>query len=443
MHGTNTFQIINIIFFICAICCTVNIASSADTFVSLTTRSKRTIKNSGHDARNNEERFKGTTSRISLPQDITTRSLSSYESTIASKPKRISYANSNQDSSHAYGSVPKRPLPTSVPLSVDQTKSYRNSPLVSYFDILNNSNLHKTTTSKPLDASKPTVSQSLQKLQGIYSPNAYNQEKSIEFSDFEYPSYASISKLISQDVQNGVSSSTVQVPMYKTNYPLSKVIEDANGYTLNFPTALNVSPSLDKTSQNSKQKDEATDVNGKKISVPIIQFQSNADFSEVSPIFGSQPFFLSANYPTESDLAFNFGTGPKLNMALQSRNVSPFLSPLSSFQGQIVPIQTANSSPQFPQYKGASVKVYPVPNNVPKVQGSYESLYSQPQLHFGQQYSSNVQPINVQQNIVHPSVSTEGILNDVEIINKKNPEPHKPQPDDDNRDDESLYCFIN
>ncbi|XP_029158828.1 uncharacterized protein LOC114931042 [Nylanderia fulva] len=428
--------IINIIFFICAICCTVNIASSTGTFVSLTTRSKRAIINSGHEVHNNQERFRGTTSRISLPQDITTRSLSSYGSAIASQPKRISYTNSKQDSSHAYGSVPRRPLPTSVPLSVDHTKSYRNNPLVSYFNILNNSNLYKTTTSKPLDASKPTASQSLQKLQGIYLPNAFHQKKSIGFSEFEYPSYASISKLISQDAQNGASSSTIQVPTYKTNYPLSKVIEDPYGYTLNFPTVLNVSPSLDKTSQNSKQKDEATtDVNGKKISAPIIQFQSNADFSEVSPIFGSQPFFLSANYPTESDLAFNFGTGPKLNMALQSRNVSPFLSPLSSFQGQIVPIQTANNSPQFPQYKGASVKVYPVPNNVPKVQGSYESLYSQPQLHFGQQYSNNVQPIKMQQNIVHPPVSTEGILNDVEIINKKNPEPHTPQSDDDDRND--------
>lgn len=306
-----------------------------------------------------------------------------------------------------------------------------------------------TSTEKPLDASKPIVSQSVQKLQGIYSPNAFHQDKPIEFSgfsDFEYPAYPSINKFISQDVQNGASSPIVQVPVYKTNYPLPKVI--THEYALSLPTASSVSPSSDKATQSSKQKDEATvDVNGKKISVPIIQFQNNADFTEVLPVFESQPFFLSANYPTESDLAFNSGTGPKLNMALQSRNVSPFLSPLSSFQGQIVPIQTASSSPQFPQYKGASVEVYPVPNNVPKVQGSYESLYSQPQLHFGLEHSSNVQPINVHQNIIHPSVSTQGILNDVEIINKKNPEPHTPQSDDDNRnddrDDESLYCFIN
>ncbi|XP_050454815.1 uncharacterized protein LOC126853265 [Cataglyphis hispanica] len=438
-------MIINI-FYIPAICCALNIATSADTFVSITSiRSKRAI-NSNHDVRDNQERLRGTTSRIALPQDITTRSLSNYRSAKAPEPQKISYINSNQESSHAYGSVPKQPLSSYVPLPIHQTKYYQNSPSVPYLNILNNSNLYKTATSteKPLDASKPTVSQSHQKLQGIYSPNAFHQDKSIEFSgfsDFEYPSYASIGKLISQDVQNGASSPIVQVPVYKTNYPLSK---DTHGYTLSFPTASSASPSSDKMTQSSKQKDEATvDVNGKKISVPIIQFQSNADFSEVLPVSESQPFFLSANYPTESDLAFNFGTRPKLNMALQSRNFSPFLSPVSSFQGQIVPIQTANSSPQFPQYKGASVEVYAVPNNVPKVQGSYESLYNQPQLHFGQEHSYNVQPINVQQNIMHPSVSTEGILNDVEIINKKNPEPHTPQSDDDKDDDREDERYKN
>ncbi|XP_072743241.1 uncharacterized protein [Anoplolepis gracilipes] len=442
-------MIVNIIFFIPALCCAVNIATSANTFISVTSaRSKRTI-NYGYDVRNNQELFRGTTPKISLPQDTTTRSLSNYRSATTLEPQRVSYTNSNKKSSHAYGSVPKRQLSSYASLPTHQTKSYRKSPVIPYFDILNNSNLYKTATSaeNPLDASKLIVSQSLPKLQDVYSPKAFHQDKSIElsgFSDFKYPSYASISKLISQDAQNGASSPNVQVPVYKTNYPLSKVIEHAHGYTLSFPTASSVSPSSDKTTQSSKQKDETTvDVNGKKISVPIIQFQSNADFSEVLPVFESQPFFLSANYPTESDLAFNFGTGPKLNMALQLRNVSPFLSPLSSFQGQIVPIQTANGSPQFPQYKGASVEVYPVQNSVPKVQGSYESLYSQPQLHFGQKHNNNVQPINVQQNIVHPSVSIEGILNDVEIINKNKPEPHTPQPDDDRDDDRDDERYKN
>ena len=88
------------------------------------------------------------------------------------------------------------------------------------------------------------------------------------------------------------------------------------------------------------------------------------------------------------------------------------------------------------------VGVYPVPSNVHKVQGNYEPLYSQPQLHFSKAHSGTVQLVNVQQNIVHSSVSTGDILEDAEIINPKNPEPHTPQPDDDENEDESLYHFF-
>lgn len=451
----NTFQIINVILFLSTICFSANVATSSNAYVTsiTSTKSKRRVVDSGYD---NQEESKGshTTARIPSLQGINSRSLPYYTSVAASATTQTaSNGNLNHGSGpHAYGSVPKRPI-SYIPTSTQQTESLRNSPLASYFDILNNPNAYRVSTSdeKSLDTPKSIASPSIQKLQGIYSPsyNAFHQDKPIElssFSDFEYPSFASINKLISQSFPSASSSPAVQVPLYKTSYPLSKVADYPHVYAQSFPIMSTVTSSLDKTTQSTKQKDEATvDVNGKKISVPIIQLQSNTDFSGVLPVFENQPFLVSANYAVD-DLGFNFGATPKFNVALQSRKVSPFLSPLSSFQGHVVPIQTANSSPQFPQYKGAVVEAYPVPTAVPKAQGSYESLYSQPQLHFGKEHRGDVESGNIQQNTVHPSVSTDDILEDAEVINPKNPEPHRPQPDEDDRDDrddrdESSYDY--
>ncbi|XP_011639193.1 uncharacterized protein LOC105428521 [Pogonomyrmex barbatus] len=439
-------MIVNIILFTSAICFATSVATSTGISVTSATsaKSKRVIVDPDHNIHNNQEQSRGTqtTSKISLPQDINSRSSPRYGNAKATDPQRVSYSIPNRESdSHAYGSVPKRPL-SYISSPVHQVESHRSNMLAPYFGVLNNPDAYKAVRSaeKPLDAPKSIVSQSLQKLQGTYSPN-YNafQDKPIEltgFSDFEYPSYSTINKLIAQAArQNDASSPTVQVPVYKMSYPLSKATDYAHIYAPSISTVSSVTPSSDKTTQSPKQNDEATvDVNGKKISVPIIQLQSNLDFSEVLPAFESQPFLLSANYPTESDVVFKFGGGPKFNAALQSKNVSPFSSPLSSFQGQVVPIQTINGNPQFPQYKGASIETYPVPTNVPKTQGNYESLYSQPQLHFGKEHNSNVQPLNVRPNTV-PFVSTQDILNDVELVNKKNPEPHTPQLDADKDDD--------
>lgn len=409
-----------------------------------------------------QEQFRSpqTTPRIPSPQDVNLKSSPRYGNAKITDTPRVSYGGANHElGSHAYGSVPKRPLPlpyVSTPI-IQQIKpeQSRGNLLAPYLGILNDPDAFKTARSveKPLD-SKSIVSQSLQKLQGIYSPgyNAFHPDKPIELaslSEFEFPSYASISKLISQDFQNSASSPSVQAPVYKMSYPLPKVADYAHLYAPSVPTVSAAIPPSGKAAQSPKtQKDEATvDVNGKKISVPIIQLQSNLDFSGVLPAFESQPFLLSANYPLESDVGFKFGTGPKFNMALQSSNVSPFSSPLSSFQGQVVPIQTTNGSPQFPLYKGASIEAHPVASNVPKAQGNYEPLYSQPQLHFDKERNGNVLPANVRQSTVHPFTSTQGILNDAELINKKNPEPHTPQPDDDDDDDEdrgdrSLYYLI-
>lgn len=388
--------------------------------------------------------------RISSPQDINSKSLLRYRNAKVSETQRVSHANPNQRSgSHAYGSVPKRQF-SYASSPAQQTESHQNGPLAPYFNLLNNPSTYKAATSadQPPDTSKSIVSQSLQKLQQVYLPsyNAFHPSEPIELSNFdnlEYPSYSSISKMISQDFQNGISYPTVQTPVYKSS-PLPKAAEYAHIYTPSFPTmssATSLFESPNKAMLTSKQNNEATvDVNGKKVSVPIIQLQSDPGLSSAFPVFESQPLLLNANYPAESNFEFNFGEVPKSSIALQSQNVSPFSSPLSSFQGQVVPIQTAN--PQFPQYKGASIGVYPVPNVVPTMQSSYESLYNQPLLHFGKEHVGQL--VNTQQNVVPSSISTEDILDDVEIINKKNPEPHPDHTDDDDEEerDMSLYYYI-
>ncbi|KAL0114763.1 hypothetical protein PUN28_011820 [Cardiocondyla obscurior] len=438
--------IVSIIFFTSGICFATNVVPSTRASVTspASTKSKRVVVDPDSNIRNNQEqpRDTQTTPRAPPPQDISLRSSPRYGNAKSTDTPRVSYISQNPGSGpYAYGSVPKRPFTyVSSPVRQIKPEQSRGNLLTPYFGILNNLDAYKTPRSieKPLDAPKSIVSQSLQKLQGIYSPayNAFHQGKPIElssFSNFEsYPSYASIGKLISQGVQNDAPSTIVP---YKMSYPLPKISDYAHVYAPSIPTVASVTPASDKTTQGLKQKDEVTvDVNGKKISVPIVQLQSNLDFSGVFPAFDSQPFLLSSNYPIESDMGFKFGTGPKFNMALQSNNVSPFSSPLSSFQGQVVPIHTANGSPQFPLYKGASIEAYPIATNVPKAQGNYESLYSQPQLHFDKE--GNVQPVHARQNAISPPVSTQGILNDVELINKKNPEPHTPQPDEDDDEDE-------
>lgn len=435
----------NVVFLISAVCSAANVATSINAGAS-TTKLKRVVVDPGRDTYNDQEQFDGaqSTERVSPPRDINSRSSPRYRNAKATDVRKVSYGNPNHGPGlHAYGSVPKQPFPYAT-TAIHQTESHQNSPLSPYFNILNNPVTYKAATSagKPLDASKAIVS--LQKLQGTYHSPAYNslhRDKSIELSDFsdsDYPSYASISKIISQSFENDASAA--QVPVYKTGYPLPKVAEYTRVYAPSFPTASSAAtslfrsaPSSDKTKQSSaKQTNDEADVNGKEISVPIVH--GNRDLSaEVFPAFESQPFLLSASYPIESNLGFTYGDGPKFNMALQSRNASPFLSPLSSFQGHIVPIQTASGTPHFPQYKGASVEVYPVASNVPKARGSYESFYSQPQLHFGKAHGG--QSANAQQNGGRPS--TEDILEDAEVINRKNPEPHPSQTDDNDEEDES------
>ncbi|XP_017756828.1 PREDICTED: uncharacterized protein LOC108548422 [Eufriesea mexicana] len=188
--------------------------------------------------------------------------------------------------------------------------------------------------------------------------------------------------------QNVAAVSNHHLPVYKTAYPLSKTAESQ----MYAPTFQN-----------------------KKASLPTFQVQKSQGPPHLSG-FQSQPLVLN---PVEHQFNFAVRT-PKTNNVQPS---APFLSPLSSFQGQVVPISTVANNAQFPQYKGATVEVYPTVGGFPMI--AYQPLQTQPQLLFGQDHVQSVQPVD---NPRHP----EEIRSDVEIIDKKKPAP---PPKDDGGDD--------
>nr|XP_012152454.1 PREDICTED: uncharacterized protein LOC105664096 [Megachile rotundata] len=140
--------------------------------------------------------------------------------------------------------------------------------------------------------------------------------------------------------------------------------------------------------------------------------QNNQDLSTYLTSF--QPLLNPTDY------RFSFvGKAPKVNNVQQN---SPFLSPFSSFHSQMVPISTTVNNPQFPQYKGASIQVYPAVGGFSTA--AYQPLQAQPQLHF-QHNAQRVQPVGGRQS---PS---QEIRSDVEIIDKHT----TPPPKDDDEDE--------
>ncbi|XP_034180005.2 uncharacterized protein LOC117604254 [Osmia lignaria lignaria] len=165
--------------------------------------------------------------------------------------------------------------------------------------------------------------------------------------------------------------------------------------------------------------------NQKKQSLPVLQLRNTQDLSTYLTNFQNQPYLLN---PT--DYRFSFvGKAPKVNNVQLG---SPFLSPLSSFQSQVVPISTAVNSPQFPQYKGASIQVYPTVGGFPAT--AYQPLQTQPQLHFQQDTMQRVQPVGA----VPQSAPAQEIRADVEIIDKHPTTPPLKR-DDEDGDEEGGY----
>lgn len=95
----------------------------------------------------------------------------------------------------------------------------------------------------------------------------------------------------------------------------------------------------------------------------------------------------------------------------------------------MVPISTTGVNRPFPQYKGAAIEVHPTVGGF--TGGGYESLHTQPQLHFGNGNSQHVQSVGGHR-------PAEEIRSDVEIITKKPTPPPPGKDDDEEEDDEGL-----
>lgn len=187
------------------------------------------------------------------------------------------------------------------------------------------------------------------------------------------------------------------------------------------------------------------DFNGGKIPLPVLQLQSAESFPEFAQALQNQPFVLESNSPYEVQPDFKFLTEFSKSLNPQPGNLLPFLNPQQqqqSGQPQVLPVRSANGSPQFPQFKGASLNTYPgafYNQGVPA--GVYEPLTAQPQLHFNRKpvaVPAAPLPTATASIIHHPSLANTRPLSenrdDVEIIKKKK-KPAPPPPHDFDEDD--------
>ncbi|XP_076763141.1 uncharacterized protein LOC143430651 [Xylocopa sonorina] len=201
--------------------------------------------------------------------------------------------------------------------------------------------------------------------------------------------------------QKPTGTSTLQVPVYKTSQPLTAV-----------------SP---------QQQIHAHSNQNKKASLPQVRLQNGQELPSYLASFQNQPLVTNA---ADHQLYLG-GRTPKVNNLQLS---APFLSPLSSFQGQVVPISTVTNNQQFPRYKGAAIEVYPTVGGFSPM-AAYQPLQSQPQLQF--KYGSVPQLVD---GSPRQSTPAQGILYDVELIDKKNPQPPSKKDgeheDDDGEDKE-------
>ncbi|XP_078033945.1 uncharacterized protein LOC144468388 [Augochlora pura] len=193
--------------------------------------------------------------------------------------------------------------------------------------------------------------------------------------------------------QNAGMIPNIQFPLYKTGYPLPKV-------------------------------------SGPQLFSPVVQNQYNKKASSILQAHNNHPAYYNnyQNQPLILSPVDQFSYPERTPKLSNVQLGTPFLSPFSSFQGQVIPISIANSNPQFPQYKGAAVQVRPTVSGFSTT--GYEPLQMQPLLHFG---NGNIQPAGGHRNLG----PLQEIRTDVEVIDKKKPTP-PPKTDDDDDDDEAV-----
>ncbi|XP_043466181.1 uncharacterized protein LOC122501030 isoform X3 [Leptopilina heterotoma] len=155
----------------------------------------------------------------------------------------------------------------------------------------------------------------------------------------------------------------------------------------------------------------------------------NTQFSGFIEGQESQPVLFN------TDNGFNFQApnfGIPFDFGTESRN-QPFLT-LQDLQQQrqILPVQTSSSTPQFPQYKGASIPAHSRSDFV-HPSGAYQFLTNQPQLHF----NPNNGPVD-RMHVQTGHNPFERIRTDVEVIDKKKPAPPQHDGKDDEESQESV-----
>ncbi|XP_011495033.1 PREDICTED: uncharacterized protein LOC105359960 [Ceratosolen solmsi marchali] len=184
------------------------------------------------------------------------------------------------------------------------------------------------------------------------------------------------------------------------------------------------------------------EINGKKITLPILQLQANQQFPgyvqtiEPSPVIFSSENALQYKTNPNFDISVDFIQPKNINNNLRTNLNIPVTSLPYNYGSrltQILPLRSSSSTAQFPKFKGASIGQ--LPNRASsKYPNDYQEFKLQTQLHFNG--NLNNKPNNIIKHELYKR-PLEEIRTDVEVINKKKPIPPLPKDDDDDDDDES------
>ncbi|XP_015593293.1 uncharacterized protein LOC107266857 [Cephus cinctus] len=333
------------------------------------------------------------------------------------------------------------------PISTPYFASYSNSPTILKIVAENSRPL---TQLKSGLVQSPVSQATIPKIQGqaVYAPNHQNSftyDKQLgAYSNNNvgsYPSYSELGQTSFYGNQNSPTSNSqqvVQTPIYKNSQTAPRNPEYSQIYAPHHQSATQFTPIIgnyEKLVQNPAPYNNVPTINfnGKKVPLPVIQLQSSQDFPGFAEAIESQPLLLGSgiDYQAQPNLAFDFNFGSK-TVPQAATNPLPFLAPAGAYTGrsQVQPVQSASSTPQIPQYQGASIDSFPK-YNTGKPAATYEALKSQPQLQFN---PKPAQPANTHHSVTHHSKPFEESREDVEVINKKKPAP-PPEHDDEELDE--------
>ncbi|XP_046749614.1 uncharacterized protein LOC124413221 isoform X2 [Diprion similis] len=299
----------------------------------------------------------------------------------------------------------------------------------------------------------PFEQHAAQKSQVTYAPN-HQTVSYIDPNLFSYPiqeaaSYTQASPYFLQASPALAASSQVQRNAPKTSVPEQRSSGFTQMYAPYHQSASNFIPAVQ---QSASLGPLTVNFEGKKIPLPLLQLQSAKDFPGFAQVIHSQPIALETASPTQAQTEFNFLADFTKSL---TPNLLPFLNNQQPNQPQVVPVKSANGSPEFPQYKGASINTGLGYNQERPTIGSYQHLKNQPQLHFAGKPALPIVPAVTPAPVVpvirpvssvveHPLVSgrpLEENRDDVEIIKKKKPPAPDPHDFDEDEVDEGYRAI--